>query len=33
MISRVRISGAPAVGMERLDFQPGLKCESPYPDE
>ncbi|MHC4915184.1 MAG: hypothetical protein ACYTGB_06800 [Planctomycetota bacterium] len=33
MISRVRISGSSAIGMESVNFEPGLKCESPYPDE
>jgi hypothetical protein len=33
MISRVRISGAPASGMEPLDFIPGKSCASPYPHD
>jgi hypothetical protein len=32
MISRVRISGAPSRGYEPIDFVPGKRCASPYPD-
>jgi len=33
MISRVRISGAPSRRFEPIDFVPGKRCASPYPDE
>jgi len=33
MISRVRISGSRSRGFEPLDFVPGKRCASPYPDE
>jgi hypothetical protein len=33
MISRVRVSGAPSRAFEPLDFVPGKRCASPYPDE
>jgi hypothetical protein len=33
MISRVRVSGRPSRGFEALDFVPGKRCASPYPNE